>query len=437
MNSSQMVTELVEELKQPRATSGNLRQPPDRKDELSRDALPCRAPGAHNRETMAPHLARRMNGVRASRIALATLVGLSLVSPACSKSGEGGTDGGGTGKGGSLGASGGKGGSLGAGTGGGTGTGGSPSDAGRGPTDAVTPPPLDASTSLDGPGVFVAVGSGGRRARSLDDGKTWVDDASLVASGGDDSDLLRTVAWGGGQFIALGYRVMTSPDGKTWHDYGVNAVNQWFGAVLFANGMYVGQGGYGMRATSPDGVTWTDHGIDADTTAAHPADGLVYTSDSGGQFVAVNDNGMRSYSTDGKTWAFSTGVTTVKTVHLAVGNGIAVGVGTAQVVVSTDGGATWSTSAQLGASTGGIVFAQGQFTATAAGHVYVSTDGTKWTDHAMANFNGQQITYGHGTYVNVDANGNLNRSTDGITWTAGTAASSSNGFVTVTFGPSP
>ena len=97
---------------------------------------------------------------------------------------------------------GGRGGSAGSGVagagGGATGTGGS----------NVTDAGFDSGPSpADGPGVFVAVGAGGRRIRSLDDGATWVDDMSLVANGGDDTTLLRTVAWGNHQFVAIGYRV--------------------------------------------------------------------------------------------------------------------------------------------------------------------------------------------------------------------------------------
>ena len=46
------------------------------------------------------------------------------------------------------------------------------------------------ASEADPPGIFVAVGYGGRTVRSIDDGATWIDDDSIVAQGGDDKNLL-------------------------------------------------------------------------------------------------------------------------------------------------------------------------------------------------------------------------------------------------------
>ncbi|MES1164825.1 MAG: hypothetical protein ABUR63_03635, partial [Verrucomicrobiota bacterium] len=313
-------------------------------------------------------------------------------------------------------------------------------DVPRDMTAAEVTPPADSGgggdaqpSSLDGPGVFVGVGYGGRRVRSVDDGMTWIDDTAITAAGGDDANLLRTVGWGGGQFVALGFRVITSPNGRDWHDYGAT-IGQWIGTVVHAQGQYVGAGGYGLRGTSADGVTWVHHDIDTIATHSDMGHGLIFTSDRGGRFVSANDDGRRSHSADGKAWMFSTGALTTRTTDLAAGNGVVVGVGGTGVVVSSDAGATWTDAAQLAAAATSIVFAQGHFTATGAGHVFTSTNGTTWTDRPVAGLVSGGLAYGHGTYINVSGV-RLRRSTDGVTWAAPVVLSGTNGITCVVFGP--
>jgi hypothetical protein len=279
------------------------------------------------------------------------------------------------------------------------------------------------------------VGYGGRRIRSLDYGASWTNDVQLEATGGDDNDNLRTVIWGNGEFVALGYHTMTSADGSAWTDHGVNAVQQWIGSAVYApdQGKYVALGGYGLRATSPDAIAWTNHG--PDTTAQHAPDGLVYVTASGGRFVGDNDSGQRFFSPNGTTWTAGSGVTTTATTELAAGGGIVVGLGGTSVVVSTDAGATWSAGATLGTSCQGIVFAQGHFTTLASGHVFTSNDGRTWTDHPIAGMTTGAIAYGHGTYVVVNGSNRVDRSTDGLTWGTAVSLSGTNALNWIAFGP--
>jgi hypothetical protein len=287
----------------------------------------------------------------------------------------------------------------------------------------------DASTGPGPSGVFVAVGYGGRRVRSIDDGRTWTDDQQLVANGGDDNMLLRTITWGNGMFVALGYRSMTSPDGQTWVDHGVTSLNQWMGAVTYAKATFVAVGGFGLRATSTDGVAWTNHMLDQ--TASHEAQILVYGDVQGGRFVSTNDDGKLGYSADGKTWQFATG-TLPAIKEVAYGNGVFVGTGDAAVVVSSDG-ATWTAGPKLAVTTQGFLFAQGHFTALGSGHVFTSPDGVAWTDHAVSGIAGGALAYGHGTFV-VVAGKSRRRSSDGLAWDAA-VTSGTNDLVWVGFGP--
>lgn len=281
----------------------------------------------------------------------------------------------------------------------------------------------DASSSA---GVFVAVGYGGRTVRSIDDGQTWIDDKSLVANGGDDPYLLRTAAWAGTQFVALGWRRMTSPDGKTWIDHGPIKGTNWFGSVLWEQQKFVAVGGYGMKVTSPDGASWTDHAID--TGASHAWDGLAF---GGSSYATTNDEGARAYSSDGMTWKPATG-STVKSTDMAFGNGTFIALGGTAVLSSTDG-VTFQSAATLPDAAEGLVFAQGHFTAFGVDHVFTSPDGVQWTDHASKGDHRGAVAFGHGTYVRVGSGGRA-RSTDAITWSAPVGDGPSNGLVMLTFG---
>jgi hypothetical protein len=307
------------------------------------------------------------------------------------------------------------------------------------------PPAADAQKDIDWPdappteppGTFVAVGYGARRIRSTD-GKTWTDDVSLeydasvgTDAAGNDTALLWTVIWAEQQFMAFGWRVMTSSDGEVWQDYGVNALDQWLGAVVFAKGLFVGVGGYGVRVSSTDGLTWQRH--DLDTVAVYAPDGLVYDPSGTGTFVSANFSGQRSVSTDGMTWTYSTGALATMTTDLAVGNGIVVGTSATSVVVSSDGGLTWTDAAQLAQPAKALIFADGHFTVISAGHAFTSVDGQAWIDHPIKGLDGTAVAHGHGTYVMLSPAG-IRRSPDGLEWEGPLASPSTNGLVWVTFG---
>jgi hypothetical protein len=268
--------------------------------------------------------------------------------------------------------------------------------------------------------------------RSLDDGNTWVDDQSLSASGGDDAQLLRTVLWTGSEFVALGYRSMTSPDGMTWQDHPITGTAQWFGSAVFGAGMFVGVGGAGMKAISQDGIAWEVHAITGDTLGTHQGNGLLYDPDHG-HFVTANDSGIRAYSADGRTWVLSTGATGAVPTELAMGNGVIVGAGGTSTVISSDGGVTWTNGGALPVAVQALVFAQGHFTGMGADHVFTSADGQVWVNHPIT-IDGHTMAYGHGVYILFN-NQSYRRSTDGISWVPVKTLPGANGINWVTFGP--
>lgn len=57
--------------------------------------------------------------------------------------------------------------------------------------------------SLTSPGIFVAVGYGGRR-KSSEDSVHWQHDTEWAADGGDDDNCLFSIVFAQGKFVAVG-----------------------------------------------------------------------------------------------------------------------------------------------------------------------------------------------------------------------------------------
>ncbi len=280
-------------------------------------------------------------------------------------------------------------------------------------------------------GTFVAVGDGGRRMRSTDDGITWTDDVSIAVTGGDDFSGLRTVAWGNGLFVAAGWRIMTSPDGVTWKDTPPDSFGQnWMGQMVYGQGSFVGLGGYGSRVTSPDAVTWTQHSID--TSASHAQGGVAFAKGKG--FVSINDDGALSHSVDGATWAYA-GVSVMGGAHaVAYGNGIFLALSDVGVVTSPDGVAWSSPTPFATMDVRSLLFAQGHFTVISPEHVYTSADGAAWVDHDAKGLFIYHAAYGHGAYVAFDVT-RVRRSTDGLVWSDPVDLGGTNALQRAAFGP--
>ncbi len=147
--------------------------------------------------------------------------------------------------------------------------------------------------------VFVAVGYAGRRIRSIDLGLSWTDDQTL-GGGGDDEFLLRAVGFGNGVFVALGYKILSSKDGKSWVAQ-QNPQNQWLGGVQFDGTRFVATGGYGYSAYSSDGQVWS---VGGDIPNNEASRSLAFGDK---QFVTATDPGNWYASSDGSSWALLSG----------------------------------------------------------------------------------------------------------------------------------
>jgi hypothetical protein len=293
-------------------------------------------------------------------------------------------------------------------------------------------------------GIFAAVGDHVHHLRSLDDGLTWVDEATdLSQSMMGDLYGVRSVVWGNGQYVAFAAKVFTSPDARTWTEV-PKADGQWLACMSYAQGKWVSSGGYGWLATTVSDLgNWTQHPPDPNYTTAHHSRGALAHGVVNGvdAWVVVDDDGVIFHSSDAVTWQSTSGVTPVPSgftwgTSFAFGNGVFVGLLPAgdAIIRSDDAGATWSRVA-LSSTVSGMVFAQGHFTLTASGKVFTSTDGASWVEHAAPTARAGDLFYGHGTWLALDNNA-IYRSTDEVTWAkVFDNGSNLDGISEIAFGP--
>jgi hypothetical protein len=254
-----------------------------------------------------------------------------------------------------------------------------------GPDAGTTTPGVDAAIvdpAIDG-GMpvalrFVAVGYGGHRTVSLD-GRTWEHHLVEDPAGGDDPRLLRGVGYGGGLFVAVGNRVMTSVDGIDWTTT-IADTGSFLSDAVWSDGMWVVAGGNGLRMRSLDDArTFTD--------AAPFASGHFRSIAVGnGVFVAVGHTyggaGFWSTTRDGATWTDHTGGASFSQVAFGAGVFVAVGDG-GRVSVSTDG-ASWDDSTLGSSRLGDVAFANGELLVRSETAYWSSSDGREWTRHEVS-----------------------------------------------------
>jgi hypothetical protein len=229
--------------------------------------------------------------------------------------------------------------------------------------DTGTPPITGGSS------VFVAVGYSGVRFRSNDNGKTWGNKVSSGGSG-DDANLLRTVTYAKGLFVALGWKIWTSADGITWTER-TNPGKQWFGGLEYGSSVFVAAGGTGQTIYSTDGVSW----MSGKGTGGEAARSVAFGN---GMFVAGTDPGNWWSTTNGIDWTKQSGGHGGSDVmwckdkfvrpgectdplarngsHTAFGNGVYVSAAGNKIERSEDGGKTWS-SVSVDTAVEDVVFA--------------------------------------------------------------------------------
>jgi hypothetical protein len=222
----------------------------------------------------------------------------------------------------------------------------------------------------------------------------------------------------------------------------------WY-AVAYGNGRWtaVAQSGTNRLMTSTDGASWTTSGLTYNGSAGGPVDGdwraVLYANN---MWLAAGYDGRMMTSSDGLAWSNAgvTGLTVNEDINsVAYKTGTWVAVGNAASIATSSDGLTWTTSGISGAPAGialrSVLWSssRGRFIAVGdSSTVIYSTDGLTWSNASVSGITaGLSLTSIAG---GIASNGNLRfvivspsntsgsvwSSTDGLSWTAGTANSS-------------
>ncbi|MFZ5786462.1 MAG: hypothetical protein ACOY3Y_08465, partial [Acidobacteriota bacterium] len=211
---------------------------------------------------------------------------------------------------------------------------------------------------------FIAVGDDATIITS-EDGQVWAPVQAPDHTGG-----LHTVIWAGWQLVALSDRaLLTSRDGLSWQittfddDISISAL-AWTGSIL------AGVGAGGRIVTSLDAVTWV---AQVSGTTGHLS-GVAWT---GSQLVAVGESGTVLTSPDGIRWTPRNAGTDASFSSVVSNGQLVAAAAVDRVFTSTD--ATNWTSHQLPGLLYGLAWTAGQFVAiTAPGVVLTSDDCASW-----------------------------------------------------------
>lgn len=223
------------------------------------------------------------------------------------------------------------------------------------------------------------------------------------------SYLYDDVIWDGNQFIAVGFGIVTSPDGSNWTvRVAPNSTDEWY-SIAHANGAYIAVGLDGTRVLySADSIAWTSQ-----ATGLHPAGGGDSYELSG-----IGSNGT-DFVADGEHYP-------------------SVGASSSDVVLTSPDGKTW-TQATLPAAglytqprLNNVAWGAGVYVVGGSFGIYTSNDGTNWTAHALIDqsnpsapvrFVFGRIQWLNNRFVAAGFSQSVNgrfiatfESTDGITW---------------------
>jgi hypothetical protein len=213
--------------------------------------------------------------------------------------------------------------------------------------------------ATNGAGLYVAVQAGSVH-RSTNKGASWSAATSVGVTG-----VITNIAYGAGVFVVItgsttGNSIATSPDGVTW-TIRTNPVTQVLRNIAFAGGQFVAVGDAGAVITSPDGITWTSR-------TYGNSDNLNNIAYVAGRYVAGGSN-LRS-SADAVTWAATTGMS--GTQNFASTGTVLFGKATSALWSSTNG---TSASAVPGGSTDPLRPNNTNFAATSSAVLSVDNTG--------------------------------------------------------------
>ena len=239
-----------------------------------------------------------------------------------------------------------------------------------------------------------------------------------------------------GQFLVGGLRgtLLTSADGINWTVRTVPAANNLFSFHYF-NGLYIALGSLGAVFTSPDAVSWTPR--NSGTVHRDSGSGLQDMALGDGRLVAVGLGGLTSTSTDGINWTPGTAGTTedLSGVIFGFDRFHAVSLNSGRIYSSADG-VTWTSLSTPSSGLRRIAFGAGRLVAVGnTGEVQTSTNGLNWTAGSAGtaeSFLG--INFVNGQFIAVGTGGAIRTSPDGVTWTGRASGGNRSQLQNATFG---
>lgn len=268
--------------------------------------------------------------------------------------------------------------------------------------------------------AFVAAGHGGLRLRS-GDGRRWE-----KAAAGQEGEVYRAVAFGGGRFAAVGTfgganLLAWSADGAAWKEARKDGqYKNFLRGLAYGGGAFLGIGGdpgavgdsSPFVMLSPDGEAWSDF---LRISGRNIVRRVAYGTD---RWVGVGDRGRRAMSKDAKTWVDVPKTRAVDTlVDVAFGAGRFVGVGLHGLRMSSVDGLEWTPrlDGEEGEHLNTVVWARDRFVAVGHGATYLSADGLAW--ERRPNKDAPQVAaYGGGLFVGLRWRGRISVSADGVAW---------------------
>ena len=239
-----------------------------------------------------------------------------------------------------------------------------------------------------------------------------------------------------GRFLVGGIRgtLLTSTDGLNWTTRTLPAANNLF-SFHFFNGLYVALGSLGAVFTSPDTLTWTPR--NSGTVHRDAGSGLQDLALGDGRLVAVGIAGLTSTSTDGIHWTSGTAGTTedLTGVAFAFDRFHAVSSVSGRIFSTADG-VNWTSLTTPTAGMRRIAYGAGRLVAGgASGETLTSTNGTTWTGGSAATAEFLLgINFINGQFVAVGTGGAIRTSPDGLTWTARSASGNRTNLQNAAFG---
>ena len=263
---------------------------------------------------------------------------------------------------------------------------------------------------------FVITGSNGLVLDSPD-AATWTSQTTGEFRG------LTDIIWNASLFVAVGHdhTIRTSPDGMAWTtQFGIDSTAPLYG-IAWGGGQFVavGSGSSDQVITSPDGITWTAR------TPINSSLALNSVAWDGNQFVAVGESGAIMSSPDGITWTAQTnGILATDSFQDVSWNGsLFVAVGKQQIdpwdniVVTSPDGINWTAQVlPWWAYVESLTWNGSQFIVVGSRAILSSADGLSWTTQRDTNDGLRNVTWTGSQFVAVGERPTIFTSPDGVTW---------------------